>query len=37
MNFKELRKILESLDSGQAHYAYGYIKGFHGIKAEVQQ
>ena len=32
MKTKELRIILESLDSGTAHWAYGYLKGYFSIK-----
>ena len=31
---KDIRLVLESFDSAEAHYAYGYLKGYFCIKEE---
>lgn len=32
MRLQEIKEFVEKLDSSEAHYCYGYIKGFHNIQ-----
>jgi len=32
MKIKEINQFVENLDSSEAHYMYGYLKGYHNIK-----